>query len=144
MRSEEVLKEYCDLLEVGEWGKIWAVKVIPLRRMCSQATSVEDMVEQMAESKIGHFAAVVSQLAENGTTGSHKFRSEANGFKAIAIKGKQQQMYRFPAFRLRCNWVVVYGFVKPRQATWDQKHNDWADTVRTEITEKIRGKNEQA
>lgn len=144
MPAEEVLQEYCDLLEEGHWGKIWSVKTDVLRRICPQAGSVEGMVDQMADSKIAVFAALVSHIADRGDTDSHKFRSEADGLKAIAIKGKERQMYRYPAFRLKNNWVFVHGFVKARKAKWDEKHTAWANLVRMEIITKIGDDDEQA
>ena len=138
MCTEEILHEYCERLAEGNWGDIWVVKPEILRNLCPQATSVEELIDEMAENKIDDFTAVVDHLSDNGEHKSHKFRDESDGFKAIALKGEQKQYYRYPAFRIKNNWVVVYGFIKPRKKLWAEKNIDWANTVRTKITSEIK------
>lgn len=143
MHTDEVLLENCELLMQAEWGKIWSCTPKFLTSECPQAMSVGDLYEKMSENKAADFSALIQVLAERGTTSSHKFRSEADGLWAIAIKGKQKQFYRFPCFRIKNNWIVVYGFTKERKNLWDQKYIDWANKIRTKINREIEIKNEQ-
>ncbi len=97
----------------------------------------------MADNNIDDFTALIEHLAARGDTKSHKFRNESDGFKAIALKGEQKQYYRYPCFRIKNNWIIIYGFIKPRKRLWEQKHIDWAETIRTKILKEIETKNEQ-
>lgn len=135
-----MINDVTEELADGRWGRVVAIKPDFLKTVVAQADSVESVLDAFPDdsNQLADFSATCQHLANEGRLLlKKKFRYEKDGICAIKIRGKQKQMYRFPCFQLKNNWIVLFGFEKERKPKWNQKYFNWAGQLVNALHERV-------